>query len=83
MRAYALFALAIVLLAVRGVLAEDQPQGFAPACTTAACPHPATTVYPTAPQQFGPQLFAPLVDFGTDAVAPLPIRDLDVRIASN
>lgn len=84
MRSFTLFVLHATFFVAQVSLAEQVTLGFAPACSNAACPHPVTAVYPRAPQQVGPRLFPPVLNSDTDAPpVPAPIRDFNVRVASN
>jgi len=82
MRPYALLA-SLAVCAVQSAFAEDAPQGFAPACSTAACPHPVTAVYPAEPQLVGPHLLPPALNPVGVVPAPVALRDFEVRVASN
>jgi Flp pilus assembly secretin CpaC len=83
MRSFALLASFATVIASQFTLAEQVPQGFAPACSNAACPHPVAEAQAQTLHQVGPRLFAPVLNAAADAPAPAPIRDFEVRVASN
>lgn len=83
MRSFALLASLAAVFVAQLSTAEQVTPGFAPACSTAACPHPVAAVYPTAPQLVGPRLFPPALNAGDSARVPVPLRDHNIRVASN